>query len=484
MIIIFKEVRGIVLNIKASRFAKNFFYAISSNLLSLVISTLVVLIIPKLIGVKEYGYWQLYLFYSAYVGFLHFGWSDGIYLRYGGRKYQELDTRLFFSQFNMMVITQVAIAIIISYMSFLLIDDMEKFFIVLMVVINMVVTNVSSILLFILQATNRIKEYSLITIISRVLYIFLIIIFLLLGNREYQIMILSDLIGKSMSLAFLIFLCKDIVIQRISIFVISFHETVENIKVGSKLMFANIASMLIIGVIRFGIEKSWDMETFGKVSLSLSVSNLLMTFINAIGIVIFPILKRSNKNSLHQIYMTMRDLLMLISFGILILYYPIKSVLALWLPTYSISLSYMALLFPISIFEGKMALLLNTYFKTLRKEKMLLQINIVALVFSVILTFLTTIIYRNVDLAILSILILIIFRSFLAEWYLSNLIQISIFKDNILECVMTLVFVVLGWYMDSWIGVLLYLLCYLVYIYIKWENLALSFSRLKKLMAL
>ena len=47
-------------------------------------------------------------------------------------------------------------------------------------------------------------------------------------------------------------------------------------------MFANIASMLIIGVVRFGIERSWDVETFGKVSLTLSASNLMMLFINAV----------------------------------------------------------------------------------------------------------------------------------------------------------------------------------------------------------
>ena len=72
------------MNNKALDFIKNFSYTLSSNLLSLVISTLVVLIIPKLIGVEEYGYWQLYIFYTSYIGFLHFGWNDGIYLRYGG----------------------------------------------------------------------------------------------------------------------------------------------------------------------------------------------------------------------------------------------------------------------------------------------------------------------------------------------------------------------------------------------------------------
>ena len=70
---------------------KNFSYSLTSNLISFIISALVVLIIPRIIGVEDYGFWQLYLFYSSYIGFLHFGWNDGIYLRYGGEEYEELD---------------------------------------------------------------------------------------------------------------------------------------------------------------------------------------------------------------------------------------------------------------------------------------------------------------------------------------------------------------------------------------------------------
>ena len=62
-------------------------YAIFSNLLSMLISALVVLVLPKVVGVASYGYWQLYLFYVSYVGFFHLGWIDGIYLKYGGQHY-------------------------------------------------------------------------------------------------------------------------------------------------------------------------------------------------------------------------------------------------------------------------------------------------------------------------------------------------------------------------------------------------------------
>lgn len=156
------------MNNKIVSFLKNFYYALISNLISLIISSLIIIVVPKLIGVKEYGYWQLYLFYSAYVGFLHFGWNDGIYLRYGGERYEELNKYELFSQFYMMIVLQISLAIIGLFISDKIFSDSNKIFVVRMISINLVLFNVRSMLLFILQATNRIKEYARITIFDKV----------------------------------------------------------------------------------------------------------------------------------------------------------------------------------------------------------------------------------------------------------------------------------------------------------------------------
>src|SRR5699024_9771678 len=140
--------------------AKNFSYSLASNLISLIISALVVLVIPRIIGVEDYGFWQLYLFYSSYITFLTFGWNDGIYLRYGGEEYDNLDKRMFFSQFYSLLFTQIIIALIISLLCFNVLNDGDRLFILQMIAIDIVVVNARYMLLFILQTTNRIKDYS------------------------------------------------------------------------------------------------------------------------------------------------------------------------------------------------------------------------------------------------------------------------------------------------------------------------------------
>ncbi|ULT56775.1 oligosaccharide flippase family protein [Neobacillus drentensis] len=463
-------------------FIKNFSYTITSNLISLLISTLMVIILPRLIGAKDYGYWQLYLFYATYVGFFQFGWNDGIYLRYGGKEYIDLDKRLFFSQFWMLLFSQIVLASILIVSSVIYVNISDKKSILIMVSLCLIIVGVRAMLLFILQGTNRIKEYAQITVMEKALYCFLIIIFLLVGIKEYKIIIVTDLIGKFISLIYAMYCCKDIVYRRISTFYFSFKEIKENISVGIKLMFANIASILIIGTVRFGIEHSWSVTNFGKVSLTLSVSSLMMLFINAVGIVMFPILRRTDERKLASMYVSIRDILMVLLFGALIIYYPLKGILSAWLPSYKESLVYMAVLFPMIVFDGKMELLINIYLKTLRKEKFMLRINIISLVLSVIITIITTIVFKNLHLAVVSIVFLLAFRSVLAELFLSKVLNISIFKDIFLDLVMTLIFILIAWFINSWNSVILYAVFYGIYLIIKRYDIVVTLRNLKVFM--
>lgn len=468
------------MNSKVINLIKNFSYTLTSNLVSLIISTLVVLIVPRLIGIKEYGYFQLYLFYSSYVGFFHFGWNDGIYLRYGGKEYQDLDKSLFFSQFYMVVIMQLLIVGIIFSISSFFINE-NRAFIFKMISLGLFSVNVRSVLLSTLQSTNKIKEYSQIIMIGRILYCCLITGFLIIGIRNYEFMIIADVIGKFVSLLYAMYYCKDIVFRRITTFYISLREAVANISVGIKLMFANIASNLIIGTIRFGIERSWDVSTFGKVSLTLSISSLMMVFINAIGIVLFPILRRTNKDKLSNIYVTMRAILMVVLLGLLITYYPLKIFLLVWLPKYANSLKYMVLLYPIFVYEGKISLLINTFLNTLRKEKLILRINLISLILSIIITIVTTLVLKNLNLAIASIMIIMVFKSILAEIFICKILEISLYKEIGIELIMTFIFILTGFFRNYGLAALVYLVVYMVYLVIKQNTINKTISNVKAL---
>ena len=383
------------MNTKLRNILENITYTFTANILTMLISIIMTLILPKFLGVTDYSYYQLYIFFISYVGFFHFGWIDGIYLKIGGMEYNDLEKSNYVTQFWMLNVLEIIIAAIISIFALFTIKNIDKSFVLISTSVCGVITILRTYLLFILQSTNRIKEYAKYTRVDRFIYFALVIVFLFLGFKNYKIILYIDVFSKLVALVLCANKMKDIVFGKLNISKNTLLEIFENISIGIKLMLANIASTLIIGVVRFGIQKNWDIETFGKISLTLNISNLLMTFINAVAVIMFPLLRREEESNLPKIYVILRNTLMIFLYMMLIFYYPLKLILSTWLPQYADSLRYMALLFPICIYESKMSMLINTYLKSFRKEKSMLIINTISLILSLILTILSVFILKN-----------------------------------------------------------------------------------------
>ena len=72
---------------------ENFSVAIISQGVGFILSAITALIVPKVLGITEYGYWQLFIFYTSYTGFFHLGLNDGFYLLKSGQTRNSLDER-------------------------------------------------------------------------------------------------------------------------------------------------------------------------------------------------------------------------------------------------------------------------------------------------------------------------------------------------------------------------------------------------------
>lgn len=470
------------MNTKLRNILENITYTFTANILTMLISIIMTLILPKFLGVTDYSYYQLYIFFISYVGFFHFGWIDGIYLKIGGMEYNDLEKSNYVTQFWMLNVLEIIIAAIISIFALFTIKNIDKSFVLISTSVCGVITILRTYLLFILQSTNRIKEYAKYTRVDRFIYFALVIVFLFLGFKNYKIILYIDVFSKLVALVLCANKMKDIVFGKLNISKNTLLEIFENISIGIKLMLANIASTLIIGVVRFGIQKNWDIETFGKISLTLNISNLLMTFINAVAVIMFPLLRREEESNLPKIYVILRNTLMIFLYMMLIFYYPLKLILSTWLPQYADSLRYMALLFPICIYESKMSMLINTYLKSFRKEKSMLIINTISLILSLILTISSVFILNNLTLAILSIVFLLGFRCVIGELVLTKIMNILIYKDIILETVLTAIFIISSWFINNMFCSIIYTCFYSIYVFIKRKDIKRTILLFKKIL--
>ena len=454
------------MNNKISKIIKNFSYSVSVNIVVMGTTFLLNLIAPKFLGVKDYSYWQLYVFYLSYVGFFHLGWADGIYLRYGGKLYEDLDKNNIRTQFWMLLIIQVILGLSIFFIV-LNNNDSNVIFIMFMTIIYGIIANPRYIILFVLQATNKIKEYSKIMLIDRFVFCGLLIIIFIFNFESYKILIILDVVSRIISMIYAMVICKELIFGRLIKIKYGLEQAYINISIGIKLMFANIASNLIIGIVRIGVQLKWSIEVFGKLSFTISISNIILNFINAISLVMFPMLRTVENDRFKVIYYRIRTILMVIVLGVLIIYQPLKVILELWLPQYKESLFYMGILFPIFVFESKTSLLTNTFLKTLRKEKDILIVNLISIILSLILSIINIVLLDNFLLTVISILVLIGFKSVYSEIVLSKYININILNDIILEFSLVIIFVSINFFLQPIYAIFVYLSFYILYIFIK-----------------
>lgn len=459
---------------------KNLKYSFGANALMMLMSTISILIFPKILGVKEYGIWQLYLFYFSFCGFFPLGWLDGIYLRYGGRNFEKLNGKLLSLEFVIFSVFIFIELIIIYMLSIIFIEDKNKVYVLNYLIITLFFYLPFAYLRNLLQLSNRIKDFAKLIFIDRFIFIIsavISIIFIINITNEFMI---SDIIAKFIIFVWAIYYCFPLLKKfNFKYYKKACRDILSNIYVGYNLMFANIASLLVFGVIRWGISQEWDIVTFGKISLIFSICNFLVIFINSASIVLFPIIKNISVETIKKTYSIFNFSLTLFLLVCLFFYYPLKEILLLWLPKYADSLVYMAVLFPICIFESKMAILISTYLKALRKEKILLRVNSISLIFSIILTFFSAYIFHILDLTVFCIIFVIAFRNVIAELYMNFILKINTVKDIILELIIVIVFIGCNYFITGYISILIYLMIFIFYLIYEKNHIKYSYQFIK-----
>ena len=448
---------------------KNISYSFVANLVSLFVSIFMVMFVPKFLSLDDYGLWQLFLFYFSYLGFLHFGWEDGIYLRYAGKDFTQLDKKLFAGQFYGIIFLQIFLAFFVSMAAKFLVEDTFKQTALMSAIWLAPLVNFNNLCNFIMQITNRIKDYAKLILAERLMLCVGVLVVLISGLSQFFYMYGVKLLSIGCVAVIGAWLCRSLLCPQFYSWRENLDEAGQNIWIGIKLMFANIADMLLVGIIRYGISLGWDVATFGRVSLTLGVSNFLMVFIGSLSVVIFPIVQRMDGEHRVEVYQNMREGITIVLLGILLMYYPARCLLGWWLPQYADSLVYMSVLFPVCLFESKVSLLINTYLKSMRQEVLMLKLNVTSVVVSVLMTVISVEVLHNLDIAVLSIPMVYAFRCILAECYMEKLINLHLKKVIAVDVLMASIFMFSGWFIDSWYCILIYGSAYIVYLLFHWH---------------
>ncbi|MFP7277873.1 hypothetical protein SFC11_00855 [Exiguobacterium indicum] len=396
---------------------KSLVLVLISQIVSLGVNLSKVLVIPFLIGVNSFSYWQLFVFYSSLVGFFQFGINDGIYLRYVGKKINRFSKRMLTSQFKILVGSQICISILLVIISnFLFYGD--RLYIFILLSFYLLITGTLAFFWFYYQAANEIKKYVRIIMIEKIMFLFISFLFFISEESvDFYTFIFSEIISKTIVLLVCLYLERDIWNYEKKIPPHAFNELKKNMSAGLNLMLANISSMLIIGSFRFVIDLKWTLKDFGEVSFSLTIISMFLILMNSITIVIFPALKTINDSQKKVSFINIESKIDLLFPLLILIYFPMKNILIHAFEDYHASILYLSILYPIIYLEMKNQLLISTFYKVLRKEKDLLKVNLLSLIISFVCSIIVYIFIENLKISLMLILLCVTAKYLLGTIY-------------------------------------------------------------------
>lgn len=395
--------------------------AFAAQGVSFLCSVIMSLLVPKILGVAEYGYWQLFVFYTSYVSFFQLGLNDGVYLQHGGETRLTINKSLIKSEYIVGIIFQLIISFSIVLIALFSNVGSNRAAVIIGSGFYLVISNSTYYFGYVLQSMNETKKFSYGSMLERVVFLIPLLICIALRITDFRFYVFFSLVSRSVSLCYTFwnvrefFIVDSIPAQR------AIAETVKSMRLGIILTVANICGMLIVGLARFVIDALWGIEAFGEVSLSLSLVNFALTFISQASMVLFPALRQSDKSHMAVYHARLRDGLNVILPFALVLYYPLRIMVGYWLPQYGSSLDNLVYLMPICVYGAMVDLEVATFFKVRCEPKKLLITNLSAVVLASLLIVIAAFFIHDPQWIIMAAVTGVAMRYFIGERWLSQL---------------------------------------------------------------
>lgn len=414
---------------RRSSFGRSLAAVASASALSLAISIVTLLLIPKVMSVDDFGYWQLYIFYLGYAGFAHLGMLDGLYLEYGGRQLEDLPQRTLRGQFTILMGLQLlgAVALVILGVQ---VGDPHHRFVLFSTALGLVAVNLRMYFMRLLQAVGKLKHYAVLMVTDRLLFISTVVALLLFKQLTIERMLVVDVVARFAALALAIVMFRSLALGVLPAWKKAFTASRVSIAIGLPLLASGVANLLVPGFMRISIERGWPISEFGKTSLALSVLGLLTTLIATVGTTLFPELRRMDAEQQLRTYQRLRSMILTLGLLILPMYYVAALFILIWLPQYRDSVLFLALLFPAILFETRTNVINIPFCNALRRERQMLLANLTGCLLSATLAVVVFAI-RNLELAMALIGLLMAIQCYLLEIPVRRKLQVAFARRDL-----------------------------------------------------
>lgn len=356
-----------------------------SNALVLMAGIFTSFLLPKFLGLTEYGLYKTFTLYTSYTAIIEIGFFEGIYLKYTDVPENRLDMASFRGYFHAYVILNIILSGIIFGLSQVLLSGQLRI-IFFFVCIYAVISNIVNYFQIISQCLLRFREYAQRNIIKSILLIVSVSIFYFLSDKGCTFNYVDYLISYIAIFAIIVFwylvTYKRFVVGESKSIVSIKSDCINFIRLGFPLLIANLCSTFILSLDRQFVSILFPMESYAIYSFAYSMLTLFTTLTSSISLVVFPSLKRLKIDELSDKYYIYERYLFVLASIFLILYFPLTIIINFFLPQYISSLIIFQIILPTLGFSIVVSVLLQNFYKTLGKNREYFIETVIVLVIS------------------------------------------------------------------------------------------------------
>jgi O-antigen/teichoic acid export membrane protein len=341
-------------------------------------NVLLVFLIPRLVSVEDFGYWRLFLLYTSYAGFLHFGFADGALLRWAGRPLEKFRhevgpaTRFVFWQ-HLALLSPACVIVALLVPSPLKSIAIATMFYALIV-------NLATVLRNSLQAARRFKPVALATAASTGAFVFLASLWELRAAPSFHALIVLYCVACA---GVLVYLWTRVRPERqfcSSDSAWSLGKTC--IVLGWPIALSNGGLGVVQSADRVIVSLVLPIRDFAKYSLASSMMFVPVTVIAAVYCVFFSHVAAVGHESRARVYAHASKFLLL-AWSLLLPYFFVLEVFVRWfLPKYSTSLPVAGILLLGVIFVAGIQILHLSFASLYGRQRQFLFLTVGALVAS------------------------------------------------------------------------------------------------------
>lgn len=474
---------GIDNEMKRQGFTHDLITVVLSNCVVLISSILAGFVIPNILGVTEFGYYKLFALYLGYASLVHFGFVDGILLKFAGIKLEDINKTKFrlYSIFFICIETAVCITVILVALLFLP-SNLQYLFVLLGV--DVLLVNVTTYYQYVAQSVMRFNELSIRKILLSSGKVLLVVILWIekkhfLQTVNANIYVSGLVLIDAILTVWYLYTYRDITFGKRSAYSDCKDELKAFFKNGIIITISYQASNIIFSLDRQFVSVLYDTDTYGVYAFAYNLIAMVTTVVGAVSLVLFPRLRQLDKNGVVRTFSIGMSSISIVSFAALIGYQPLCFIIRHFLPDYVYSLNYLQIIFPGLALSTCISIIMFTYYKAIDAHKTYFKVCCIILLVAAVMNYLAYKIFGTPEsISVASIVTLLIWY-FSCEYYFIKVHNVKWKRDFVY-----IAFAMSGFYIfnalitSSLISWLIYIVFYSVLTILFYKNdIILLFNR-------